>query len=75
MQTIYQKSSVGLSADFRTHRLPAGGGSVVKAMENRDRVLLTPRRAKVGLWIRMVSPRLIDNIAKKAIQEKESDSG
>jgi len=44
---------------------------IVKAMENRDRVLLTSRRAKVGLWIRMVSPRLIDNIAKKAIREKK----
>jgi hypothetical protein len=42
---------------------------IVKAMENRDRVLLTSCRARVGLWIRMVSPRLIDNIAKKAIQD------
>jgi hypothetical protein len=41
---------------------------IVKAMENRDRVLLSCR-AKVELWIRMVSPRLIDNIAKKAIQD------
>jgi short-subunit dehydrogenase len=44
---------------------------IVKAMENRDRVLLTSRRAKVGLWIKMVSPRSIDNIAKKAIREKK----
>lgn len=44
---------------------------IVKAMENRDRLLLTSRRAKVGRWIRMVSPRLVDNIAKKAIREKK----
>jgi short-subunit dehydrogenase len=44
---------------------------IVKAMENRDRLLLTSRRAKVGRWIRMVSPRLVDNIAKKAMREKK----
>jgi short-subunit dehydrogenase len=44
---------------------------IVKAMENRDRLVLTSRRAKVGRWIRMVSPRLVDNMAKKAIQEKK----
>jgi len=44
---------------------------IVKAMENRDRLLLTSRRAKVGRWIRLVSPRLIDHIARKAIREKK----
>ena len=44
---------------------------VVKAMENRDRLLLTSRRAKVGRWIKLVSPRLIDRIASKAIREKK----
>jgi short-subunit dehydrogenase len=44
---------------------------IVTAMENRDRLLLTSRRAKVARWIRMVSPRLVDNIVKKAIREKK----
>jgi short-subunit dehydrogenase len=44
---------------------------IVKAMENRDRLLLTSRRAKVARWLRMVSPRSVDNIAKKAIREKK----
>jgi short-subunit dehydrogenase len=44
---------------------------IVKAMENRDRLLLTSRRAKVGRWIKLVSPRLIDRIAGKAIREKK----
>ena len=44
---------------------------IVKAMENRDRLLLTSLRTKVGRWVRMVSPRLVDKIAKKAIREKK----
>jgi len=44
---------------------------IVKAMENRDRLLITSPRAKVGRWIRLFSPRLIDHIAKKAIREKK----
>ena len=44
---------------------------IVKAMENRDRLLLTSFRAKVGRWIRLVSPQLVDNMATKAIREKK----
>jgi len=44
---------------------------IVKAMEHRDRLLLTSRRAKVGRWLRMVSPRLVDNIAKWAVRDKK----
>lgn len=44
---------------------------IIKAMENRTRLLLMSRRAKLGRWIRMFSPRLVDNIAKKAILKKK----
>jgi short-subunit dehydrogenase len=44
---------------------------IVKAMENRERLLLMSLRAKVGRCIRLVSPRLVDNIAKKAIRDKK----
>jgi len=44
---------------------------IVKAMENRERLLLMSLRAKVGRWIRLVSPRLVDNVAKKAIRDKK----
>jgi short-subunit dehydrogenase len=44
---------------------------IVKAMENRERLLLMSLRAKVGRWIRLGSPRLVDNIAKKAIRDKK----
>lgn len=44
---------------------------IAKAMENRDRLVLTSLKAKVGRWIRLVSPQLVDNIAKKAIRDKK----
>jgi short-subunit dehydrogenase len=44
---------------------------IVKAMENRQRLLLTSRRAKLGRWVRMFSPRFIDYVAKKAIRERK----
>ena len=44
---------------------------IVKAMENRDRLLLMSIRAKMGRWIRLVSPQLVDNVAKKAMREKK----
>ncbi len=44
---------------------------MVKAMENRNRLLLTSRRAKAGRWLRLVSPRLVDNIAKKAVRDRK----
>lgn len=44
---------------------------IARAMENRDRLLITDSRARVGRWLRIVAPRLVDNIAKKAIQEKK----
>jgi short-subunit dehydrogenase len=44
---------------------------IVKAMENRDRLLLMSIRSKMGRWIRLVSPQLVDNVAKKAMREKK----
>jgi len=44
---------------------------IVEAMENRERLLLMSLRAKVGRWIRLGSPRFVDNIAKKAIRNKK----
>ncbi|MGZ6291255.1 MAG: SDR family oxidoreductase [Syntrophales bacterium] len=44
---------------------------IVNAMESRDRLLLTSCRAKVGRWIRMLSPRSVDSIAKRAIRDRK----
>ncbi len=44
---------------------------IVRAMENRERMLLTSTRARLGRWVRMFSPRFIDYVAKKAIRREK----
>ncbi|KPK58182.1 MAG: SDR family oxidoreductase [Gammaproteobacteria bacterium] len=43
---------------------------IVDAMEKRQRLLITSRRGKLGRWVRLVAPGLIDRIAIKAIRER-----
>ena len=43
---------------------------IVDAMEKRQRLLITSRRGKLGRWVRLVAPGLIDKIAIKAIRER-----
>ena len=44
---------------------------IVPAMETRDRLLITSLRGKVGRWIRVFFPGLVDRIAGKAIRERK----
>lgn len=41
---------------------------IVQAMEKRQRLLICSTRGKLGRWIRLVAPKWMDNIARKAIQ-------
>lgn len=41
---------------------------MLPVIENRKRELVMTTRAKVGLWLKMIAPSLIDNIARKAIK-------
>ncbi len=43
---------------------------IVDAMEKRRRLLITSLRGKLGRWVRLVAPGLIDRIARKAIRER-----
>jgi short-subunit dehydrogenase len=40
---------------------------IVRAMERRQRLLITSLRGKLGRYVRLFAPRLIDRIAKRAI--------
>ncbi len=42
---------------------------IVTALENRKRLLIMSNRGKVGRWIKLIAPGLIDRIAQKAIRE------
>lgn len=42
---------------------------IVKAMESRERLAIPTARGKVGRWVKLIAPGLIDRVAQKAIQD------
>ncbi len=43
---------------------------MVDAIAQRKRLLITSSRGKIGRWLKLIAPGLMDNIALKAIREK-----
>jgi short-subunit dehydrogenase len=41
---------------------------IVTAIENREREVVMTARGKIGLWLKLVAPALIDRMAKRAIE-------
>ena len=41
---------------------------IVKAIEGREREVIMTARGKMGLWLKLIAPALIDRIAKRAIE-------
>jgi short-subunit dehydrogenase len=41
---------------------------IVKAIEGREREVIMTARGKMGLWLKLLAPALIDRIAKRAIE-------
>ena len=48
---------------------------IVKAMEKRQRLLMTSWRGQLGRLVRAIAPRVVDGIAKKAVQDEEGRRG
>jgi len=44
---------------------------IVKAIESREREVVMTAKAKVGLWLKMVAPKMVDNLARKAVRERD----
>jgi short-subunit dehydrogenase len=44
---------------------------IVRAMERRDRELVMTARGKLGLWMRLVAPSLVDRLAIRALRERD----
>jgi short-subunit dehydrogenase len=42
---------------------------IVKAIEGREREVIMTARGKIGLWLKLVAPSLIDRLAKRAIEQ------
>lgn len=41
---------------------------MLSAMEKRKREVTMTARAKIGLWLKLIAPSLVDNLARKAIE-------
>ena len=41
---------------------------IVDAIERRRREVVMTARGKIGLWLKLVAPSLIDRIARRAIE-------
>lgn len=44
---------------------------IIKATEKRKRELVMTAKGKIGLWMKLISPALVDIIAKKSIKEEK----
>jgi short-subunit dehydrogenase len=42
---------------------------IVKAMEHRDREVIMTARGKMGQWLKLIAPSLVDRIAKRAVEK------
>jgi short-subunit dehydrogenase len=43
---------------------------IVRSMEKRQRELVMTTQGKLGLWLKLIAPGLVDRIAARAVQEK-----
>ena len=58
-----------ISAYDRIDVLVNNAGRIVKAMKGRDRLAILSARGKLGRWVKLIAPGLIDKVALKAIRE------
>jgi len=42
---------------------------IVKAMEHRDREVVMTARGKMGQWLKLIAPSVVDRIAKRAVEK------
>jgi short-subunit dehydrogenase len=42
---------------------------IVRAMEHRSREVVMTARGKMGLWLKLLAPGLVDRIARRAIDK------
>ncbi len=43
---------------------------IIKATANRDREVLLPTQAKLGLWVKLIAPGLVDKISKQIFENR-----
>jgi short-subunit dehydrogenase len=43
---------------------------IVKAIEQREREVVMTAKARAGLWLKLIAPKLVDRMAAKAVRER-----
>ncbi len=43
---------------------------LVRAIDRRDREVVMTMRAKLGMWLKLVAPKAVDRIARRAVRER-----
>jgi short-subunit dehydrogenase len=43
---------------------------IVRAIEGREREVVMTARGKIGLWLKLIAPSLVDRIARRAVEER-----
>ena len=43
---------------------------IIRGIEKRQRLVLMTARGKIGRWLKLLAPSLIDRIAAKAIRQR-----
>jgi hypothetical protein len=44
---------------------------IVRAIEGRRRELVMTPKGRIGLWLKLVAPGWVDNLARNALREKD----
>src|SRR4030095_13674894 len=47
-------------------------GHIVRGMEKRQRLVLMTARGKLGRWLKLLAPSLIDRLAARAIRQRHT---
>jgi len=48
---------------------------ILKAIERREREVVMTARGKIGLWLKLIAPSLVDRIARRAVEQAGSPQG
>lgn len=67
-------ASEGIGAELARQLAPEGPRLVLAAMRARRRELVMTSKAKVGLWLKLIAPRIVDGMARAALKRHDSAS-
>jgi hypothetical protein len=65
--------TAGISGLVETGAMPVDecARQIVHAIEGRRRELVMTTKARIGLWLKLVAPGWVDNLARNALTKKD----